>query len=67
MVPIFLNFCRVCIESRKVRNIIAAEILLKFVIAWNPGHRWEIKPKEIKRRFANQQRGRNFRSPGPVK
>ena len=54
-----------------MRKIVAAEILLrrivKFVIACNPGHRWEIKPKEIKRSFANQRRGRNFRWPGPVK
>ena len=89
VVPIFLNFCRVCMiqrpllvsekneevtESRKVQNILSAAIFLqrivKFVIACNPGHKWEIKPKEIRRSFVNQRiqpMGRNFRRPGPVK
>ena len=38
-------------ENRKVRKIVAATIFLrrfvKFVIAWNPGHKWEINPKKL--------------------
>ena len=60
--------------NRKLRKIVAAAIFLrrivKFVIAWNPGHKWEIEPKEIKCSFVKQRiepMGRNSRRPGPSK
>ena len=60
-------------KNRKVQINAAAIFLrriIKFEIACNPGHKWEIKPKEIKRSLVNQRiepMGRNFRRPGPVK
>ena len=62
VVAIFLNFCSLynsepplvsekneeVTENRKVRKIVWIFLrrIVKFVIAWNPGHKWEIKPKE---------------------
>ena len=61
-------------ENRKVRKVVAADIFLrrivKFAIAWNPGHKWEIKPKEIKCSLVKQRieaMSRYCRGPGPSK
>ena len=61
-------------ENRQVRKIGAAKIfvrrILKFVITCNPGHKWEIKPKQLKCSFVNQRiehMSCNSRRPGPSK